>query len=195
VALTDANADRQRQRAGVPPINLSGATQLPAAPALANTDPEAMAALHMPMLNEQTMAMLQQQHMQQLIGMQGQALQLGDGLQHLVPGLEGHSMIDPTALANMMAANVTDPATLAAMANMTDPATFAAAVGDAGAAMAAGQQQGEQQQQQQHADADGSEQRAQEEHHQLGRALWQQQMQQAEVPGAQRAGAEDNGGV
>ena len=110
VALQEANADRQRQRAGVPPINLNGSvdnSSLPQAPALTGTGPDAMAALHqLPMgmpLNEQTLAMLQQQQHHLIMGMQpGQTLQLGDG-QHLqLLGLPEGAIIDPATLAAMI---------------------------------------------------------------------------------------------
>lgn len=110
VALQEANADRQRQRAGVPPINLSGIVDnntLPGPPALTGTGPEAMAALHqLPMgmpLNEQTLAMLQQQQHQLIMGMQpGQTLQLGDGQQLQLMGLPEGTIIDPATLAAMI---------------------------------------------------------------------------------------------
>lgn len=111
VALQDANADRQRQRAGLPPINL-GDNTLPAAPALTGTGPEAIAALHhLPMtLNEQTMAMLQQQ----------QLLQMGltDPAGHLqiLPGMDASVGLDHAALAAMMVNAGIHPDQLTAMA-------------------------------------------------------------------------------
>jgi len=119
IALQEANADRQRQRAGVPPINLSqggggggggdGSAGLPAAPALTGTGPEAMAALQLPMnvsslTNEQTMAMLQQQQL-----MMG----LPDAQQLQLMSLPEGTIIDPSALAALMGGAGMDPQAMA----------------------------------------------------------------------------------
>jgi hypothetical protein len=100
IALQEANADRQRQRAGVPPINLSGGGAggggggegLPAAPALTGTNAADMAALQMPLaqLTPEQVAIFQQQQQQLMMAMP-------DQLQLL--GLPEGTIIDPSTLA------------------------------------------------------------------------------------------------
>jgi hypothetical protein len=118
LALQEANADRQRQRAGVPPINLSqggvgvamvGSDGLPAAPALTGTGPETIAALQSMgvngLTNEQTMAMIQQQQ----LSMMG----LPDAHQLQMMGLPEGTIIDPAAFAAFMGGVGMDPQAMA----------------------------------------------------------------------------------
>jgi hypothetical protein len=100
VALQEANADRQRQRAGVPPISLSPGDALPAAPALNGAGGE-LSAMQL-QLNDQAMALLHQQQMQQLLSLQQHQLQLTDPNGAMLGGLEGGGM-DPAMAAAMAA--------------------------------------------------------------------------------------------
>lgn len=126
VALQDSNADRQRQRAGLPPLNLSS-TDLPAVPALVNpgATAESMSAQAMMQQINDSMAMLQN------------------------PQLHGMHFGDPSAIMPQLAglenmAGMLDPATLSAMvASGMDPQALGLVTAglpgqeDANAAMAA----------------------------------------------------------
>ena len=106
VALQEANADRQRQRAGVPPITLATSGGLDGGAAMlgggggTGGGTEDM-AMHM-QLNEQTMAMLQQQQ-QMMLGQP--PLQLGTQQLQMM-GLPDGVQLDPTTLAALMAGGV-----------------------------------------------------------------------------------------
>jgi hypothetical protein len=191
IALQEANADRQRQRAGVPPINLSqggggvdGSAGLPAAPALTGTGTEAMAALQLPMgvtslTNEQTMAMLQQQQLM---------MSLPDAQQLQLMSLPEGTIIDPSAFAALIGGAGMDPQAMA-------EAMGAAANQQMQQLQEQGQQQLQQQQQQQEVITEGGEEQGQqqlqqEQHHVEERPVHQEADARGEEEEEEAAAAE-----